>query len=337
MSIYLAHNHKMLKADSVRPGRYFGWINNDFDAYGLYKTYFDLNVNPTGNTYNVFDNPVYNRISNHYETPGVRILRPVSQLSETPEGNEVGRWFYGDYQGVTYGARILTANSGPLSGLKYLQYDTSQVTTGQNVDKFFWVNPGVNGILAFRTRYEPDPSQYDTQFSTDYPEVTFNTWIKPQAVPGATNPYFFTDEKFEPGVLGGGRPFLIGFFDGLPKLYNDDTLSRYLNLEAMGNGVLSQDGRSPGEPYAVYVDVPITLNEWHQLTVVRTWTDAWMYLDREAYCHCTIDDGDPDQIIATFDCGGICPGATPGWGIAAYSVYSKDLGYNDHTRVPLIR
>ena len=24
--IYLAHNHKMLKADSQRPGRYFGWI-----------------------------------------------------------------------------------------------------------------------------------------------------------------------------------------------------------------------------------------------------------------------------------------------------------------------
>lgn len=26
--IYLAHNHKMLKADSTRPGRYFGWIDN---------------------------------------------------------------------------------------------------------------------------------------------------------------------------------------------------------------------------------------------------------------------------------------------------------------------
>lgn len=29
MSIFLAHNSKMLKADSVRPGRYFGWIKNN--------------------------------------------------------------------------------------------------------------------------------------------------------------------------------------------------------------------------------------------------------------------------------------------------------------------
>ena len=42
MSIYLAHNHKMLKADSARPGRYFARVLQPIDLDGLaYLTYFD--------------------------------------------------------------------------------------------------------------------------------------------------------------------------------------------------------------------------------------------------------------------------------------------------------
>ena len=40
MSIYLAHNHRMLKADSQRPGRYFGWFYPISNPELLYLTYF---------------------------------------------------------------------------------------------------------------------------------------------------------------------------------------------------------------------------------------------------------------------------------------------------------
>ena len=54
MSIYLAHNHKMLKADFQRPGRYFGWISHGHDGL-LYLTYFTNNLlQTTGN----YDSPV---------------------------------------------------------------------------------------------------------------------------------------------------------------------------------------------------------------------------------------------------------------------------------------
>lgn len=43
MSIYLTHNHKMLKADSARPGRYFGWIAGKQPRGLLYLTYFTKN------------------------------------------------------------------------------------------------------------------------------------------------------------------------------------------------------------------------------------------------------------------------------------------------------
>lgn len=55
MSIFLAHNHKMLKADSQRPGRYFGWTYPDFHHELLYLTYFTKDfLNVTEDT----DNPV---------------------------------------------------------------------------------------------------------------------------------------------------------------------------------------------------------------------------------------------------------------------------------------
>ena len=56
MSIYLTHNSKMLKADSARPGRYFGWIDNTGDLSGLlYLTYFTNNFVGSSSTY---DSPV---------------------------------------------------------------------------------------------------------------------------------------------------------------------------------------------------------------------------------------------------------------------------------------
>lgn len=54
MSIYLAHNHKMLKADSQRPGRYFGWISSDIPGL-IYLTYFTNNFVGSSSTY---DSPV---------------------------------------------------------------------------------------------------------------------------------------------------------------------------------------------------------------------------------------------------------------------------------------
>ena len=54
MSIYLTHNSKMLKADSARPGRYFGWFSHGHEGL-LYLTYFTNNLlNTTGD----YDAPV---------------------------------------------------------------------------------------------------------------------------------------------------------------------------------------------------------------------------------------------------------------------------------------
>lgn len=54
MSFYLSESHRMLKADSQRPGRYFGWISGDVPGL-IYLTYFTNNFVGSSSTY---DSPV---------------------------------------------------------------------------------------------------------------------------------------------------------------------------------------------------------------------------------------------------------------------------------------
>ena len=54
MSIYLSESHRMLKADSQRPGRYFGWISHGHAGL-LYLTYF---TNGFVNSSSSYDSPV---------------------------------------------------------------------------------------------------------------------------------------------------------------------------------------------------------------------------------------------------------------------------------------
>lgn len=70
MSIYLAHNHKMLKADSQRPGRYFGWIYPISNPELLYLTYFTTDFLGTngGNDTPVVRDQSIPLIHNNYAT-----------------------------------------------------------------------------------------------------------------------------------------------------------------------------------------------------------------------------------------------------------------------------
>ena len=54
MSIFLSESHRMLKADSQRPGRYFGWFSHGHDGL-LYLTYFTNNFIGSEQSY---DSPV---------------------------------------------------------------------------------------------------------------------------------------------------------------------------------------------------------------------------------------------------------------------------------------
>ena len=100
MSIYLTHNSKMIKADSTRPGRYFGWIDNSGDLSGLlYLTYFTTD---------------FMTDSTKYDTPVVRDQSiPLIQGASNA------------YLG-TGSTGLLTADSGPRLPGGFVGYDCAK-------------------------------------------------------------------------------------------------------------------------------------------------------------------------------------------------------------------
>ena len=98
MSIYLAHNTKMLKADSARPGRYFGWFSHGHEGL-LYLTYFTTD---------------FMTDSTKYDTPVVR--DQSIPLIQGASNSYLGTGSTGQ----------LTADSGPRLPGGFLGYDCAK-------------------------------------------------------------------------------------------------------------------------------------------------------------------------------------------------------------------
>lgn len=166
MSIYLAHNSKMLKADSVRPGRYFGWIAGSQPEDLLYLTYFTTDFMSDNTKYDtpvVRDQsiPLIQGASNSYLGTGSTGLLTADSGPRLPGGfvgydcakfdmnyaYEFGRTTYGDT--VTCPWNLPFTSSDQFSVTYRAIFRTNKyvhVYYYTDDDDFYWLNPAMQLI-----------------------------------------------------------------------------------------------------------------------------------------------------------------------------------------------